>query len=57
MKEKFSVFFFNEEDYDSVKKEKNYYDYDDMLELCLQILKDNQITLEFLREKYKYVFP
>lgn len=41
--------------YDSIKKEKNYYDYDDMLELCLQILKDNQITLEFLREKYKYV--
>ncbi len=41
--------------YDSIKKEKNYYDYDDMLELCLQILKENQITLEFLREKYKYV--
>lgn len=41
--------------YDSIKKEKNYYDYDDMLELCLLILKENNVTLEFLREKYKYI--
>ena len=41
--------------YDTLKKERNYYDYDDMLELCLKILNENKVTLEFLREKYKYV--
>lgn len=41
--------------YDELKREKNWYDYDDMLELCLGILKENKVTLEFLREKYKYI--
>lgn len=41
--------------YNQLKIEKNYYDYDDMLELCLKILKENKVTLDFLREKYKYV--
>ncbi|NRT88964.1 ATP-dependent helicase [Clostridium beijerinckii] len=41
--------------YDELKREKNWYDYDDMLELCLGILKENRVTLEFLREKYKYI--
>lgn len=41
--------------YDELKREKNCYDYDDMLELCLGILKENKVTLEFLREKYKYI--
>lgn len=41
--------------YDKLKREKNCYDYDDMLELCLGILKENKVTLEFLREKYKYI--
>lgn len=41
--------------YDQLKREKNCYDYDDMLQLCLQILQENKVTLEFLREKYKYI--
>ncbi|MDU6340440.1 MAG: ATP-dependent helicase [Clostridium sp.] len=41
--------------YDKFKKDQNYYDYDDMLELCLKILRENRVTLEFLRNKYKYV--
>lgn len=41
--------------YDELKKDGNYYDYDDMLQICLNILKDNKVTLDFLREKYRYI--
>ena len=41
--------------YENFKKQNDLYDYDDMILNAIHILKNNSTTLEFLRNKYKYI--
>lgn len=43
------------EKYDSIKKEKGYIDYDDMLTLAYNILLENEEILNRYRELYQYI--
>lgn len=44
------------EGYESFKKDRNLYDFDDMLLMALNILKENEVTLNFLKKKYTHIF-
>lgn len=41
--------------YETYKKENNLYDYDDMLLNCIDILKNNKVTLNYLQNKYEHI--
>jgi DNA helicase II / ATP-dependent DNA helicase PcrA len=42
-------------EYEEIKKENNYIDYDDMLTLCYEILQEDKDTLLRYRNLYKYI--
>lgn len=42
--------------YEAFKKDNNLYDFDDMLLMALNILKENDVTLNFLKQKYTHIF-
>lgn len=41
--------------YEDIKRQNNYIDFDDMLSMSLNILKNNQNTLNYYRNKYDFI--
>lgn len=41
--------------YENFKRDNNYVDFDDMLYLCYEILKTNEVVLSYCRNKFKYI--